>query len=70
LCSDGGAEAEPVLILDDVFAELDVGRRERLAQLVARAEQVIVTAAVAQDVPEALTGARVEVMGGQVTHVH
>jgi DNA replication and repair protein RecF len=70
LCSDGGAEAEPVLILDDVFAELDVGRRERLAEMVATAEQVIVTAAVAKDVPEALAGARVDVMGGQVTRVH
>lgn len=69
LCSDGGAEAEPVLILDDVFAELDVGRRERLAELVAGAEQVIVTAAVAQDVPEALDGARVDVMAGRVTRV-
>jgi DNA replication and repair protein RecF len=69
LCSDGGAEAEPVLILDDVFAELDVGRRERLAELVAGAEQVIVTAAVAQDVPDALDGARVDVMAGQVTRV-
>ena len=69
LCSDGGAEAEPVLILDDVFAELDVGRRERLAEMVAAAEQVIVTAAVAKDVPEALAGARVDVMGGRVTHV-
>jgi DNA replication and repair protein RecF len=69
LCSDGGAEAEPVLILDDVFAELDVGRRERLAALVAGAEQVIVTAAVPQDVPDALDGARVDVMAGQVTRV-
>jgi DNA replication and repair protein RecF len=69
LCSDGGAEAEPVLILDDVFAELDAGRRQRLAELVAGAEQVIVTAAVAQDVPEALDGARMDVMGGQVTRV-
>jgi DNA replication and repair protein RecF len=69
LCSDGGAEAEPVLILDDVFAELDVGRRRRLAELVAGAEQVIVTAAVAEDVPESLAGARVDVMAGQVTRV-
>jgi DNA replication and repair protein RecF len=53
-----------------VFAELDVGRRERLAEMVATAEQVIVTAAVAKDVPEALAGARVDVMGGQVTRVH
>jgi DNA replication and repair protein RecF len=69
LCADGGAESEPVLILDDVFAELDVGRRRRLAELVAGAEQVIVTAAVVEDVPEALDGARVDVMAGQVTRV-
>lgn len=69
LCGDGGAESEPVLILDDVFAELDVGRRHRLAELVAGAEQVIVTAAVAADVPEVLDGARVDVMAGQVTRV-
>ena len=42
---------DPVLVLDDVFAELDSGRRERLADLVADCEQVLVTAAVAQDVP-------------------
>jgi len=69
LSADGGAESEPVLMLDDVFAELDVGRRARLAELVAGAEQVIVTAAVAADVPEALAGARVDVLAGQVTRV-
>ena len=67
LCADGGAESEPVLMLDDVFAELDGGRRERLAEMVAGAEQVIVTAAVPEDVPEALTGARVDVMAGRLT---
>ena len=60
---------DPVLVLDDVFAELDVGRRERLAALVAGAEQVLVTAAVAQDVPESLLGSRVDVMDGEVTRV-
>ncbi|GAB3687038.1 DNA replication/repair protein RecF [Angustibacter aerolatus] len=64
---EGGGD--PVLVLDDVFAELDVGRRERLAELVAGAEQVLVTAAVPQDVPEALEGARVDVMAGEVTRV-
>src|SRR6202035_2422765 len=49
---------DPVLILDDVFAELDVGRRERLAALVADGEQVLITAAVLADVPEVLTGTR------------
>ena len=47
---------DPVLVLDDVFAELDTGRRERLADLVADCEQVLVTAAVAEDVPERLLG--------------
>jgi len=59
-------DGEPVLILDDVFAELDTGRRKRLADLVAPAEQVLVTAAVEQDVPEALAGDRVAVQEGQV----
>ena len=61
--------AEPVLILDDVFAELDADRRERLASLVAPAEQVLITAAVAADVPDVLAGARVDVMAGQVRRV-
>ena len=58
---------DPVLLLDDVFAELDTGRRERLAAVAAGAEQVIVTAAVPDDVPPALTGARFEVAEGKVT---
>jgi DNA replication and repair protein RecF len=66
LRADGG---EPVLILDDVFAELDVDRRDCLAELVAGAEQVLVTAAVAGDVPERLSGARFDVAGGEVTRV-
>lgn len=57
---------DPVLLLDDVFAELDTGRRQRLASLVAGAEQVLVTAAVAGDVPAVLAGARFEVAGGTV----
>ncbi|NYI05401.1 DNA replication/repair protein RecF [Allostreptomyces psammosilenae] len=66
LRGDGG---EPVLILDDVFAELDAGRRERLAESVGAAEQVLVTAAVPQDVPPALTGARFSVRDGRVERV-
>jgi DNA replication and repair protein RecF len=58
---------DPVLILDDVFAELDVDRRERLAELVADTEQVLVTAAVAADVPATLSGARVDVRREGVT---
>jgi DNA replication and repair protein RecF len=57
---------EPVLILDDVFAELDEVRRERLAGLVADAEQVLITAAVAADVPHALAGRRYLVSAGTV----
>lgn len=53
---DAGERTDwPVLILDDVFAELDTGRRSRLAAMVAEAEQVLVTAAVPSDVPEELT---------------
>jgi DNA replication and repair protein RecF len=64
-----GSDGEPVLILDDVFAELDVGRRDRLAELVREAEQVLVTAAVPDDVPEALIGGRYDVHAGTVTRV-
>ena len=57
---------DPVLVLDDVFAELDSGRRESLAGLVSGAEQVLVTAAVPADVPALLAGQRFEVSGGAV----
>jgi DNA replication and repair protein RecF len=57
---------DPILILDDVFAELDTERRSQLAELVAGAEQVLVTAAVAADVPEKLAGVRFLVAGGEV----
>jgi DNA replication and repair protein RecF len=63
LTGDGG---EPVLILDDVFAELDTSRRQRLAELVAPAEQVLLTAAVPADVPAELVGARFDVAAGEV----
>ena len=66
LRADGG---EPVLVLDDVFAELDEGRRDRLAALVGGAQQVLVTAAVPADVPEALAGHRYDVHEGTVTRV-
>ena len=58
---------EPVLVLDDVFAELDSVRRERLASGARVAEQVLVTAAVGADVPELLAGQRFRVAGGEVT---
>ena len=64
LRSDGD---DPILILDDVFAELDSERRAQLADLVAGAEQVLVTAAVPEDVPAALHGVRYVVADGEVT---
>jgi len=65
LLREGGDD--PILILDDVFAELDTDRRDRLATRVAGAEQVLVTAAVAADVPVELAGARFDVAHGKVT---
>ncbi|MFJ6670487.1 DNA replication/repair protein RecF [Actinosynnema sp. NPDC091369] len=61
--------AEPVLVLDDVFAELDRGRRRQLAKVAAGAEQVLITAAVAEDVPEELDGLRFDVRHGEVHRV-
>ena len=66
LSADG---AEPVLILDDVFAELDTDRREQLAGIAAKAEQALVSSAVVSDVPETLAGARYDVMDGEVRRV-
>jgi DNA replication and repair protein RecF len=63
LCEDG---VEPVLILDDVFAELDTRRRRALADVARRAEQVLVTAAVADDVPDGLDGVRCAVSGDKI----
>ncbi|MEO6500959.1 MAG: DNA replication/repair protein RecF [Jatrophihabitantaceae bacterium] len=63
LSADG---AEPVLILDDVFAELDAARREQLASMAGKAEQVLISAAVLADVPPALTGTRYSVAEGEV----
>jgi DNA replication and repair protein RecF len=57
---------DPVLVLDDVFAELDATRRQRLADMVVDAEQVLVTAAVAEDIPSTLSGVRFTVDSGQV----
>jgi DNA replication and repair protein RecF len=66
LRSDGD---DPVLILDDVFAELDDSRSARLAKLVAQTEQVLVTAAVLGDVPADLVSARFDVREGEVSRV-
>jgi DNA replication and repair protein RecF len=59
--AEAGLGGEPVLILDDVFAELDADRRERLAVAVAQVEQVLITAAVPEDVPAVLRGRTVAV---------
>jgi len=60
---------DPVLILDDVFAELDEIRRRKLVDQVKNCEQTIVTAAVAADVPEDLSGALFDVYEGTVNRV-
>ncbi len=57
---------DPVLILDDVFAELDRSRRGRLAAAVGDFEQVLITAAVFEDVPENLATHVVHIMAGRV----
>ncbi|WP_084039020.1 DNA replication/repair protein RecF [Demequina sp. NBRC 110053] len=71
LTADGGPDdqddGEPVLILDDVFAELDTGRRDALAARLSDASQVLITAAVASDVPEAMKGQVLTVADGAVT---
>jgi DNA replication and repair protein RecF len=58
---------DPILVLDDVFAELDTGRRSQLAELVSDAEQVLITAAVPEDIPAELAGARFVVTEEGVT---
>lgn len=71
LCGDESGEwaegGEPVLILDDVFAELDARRRDRLARIVEEAEQAIVTAAVGSELPAELGGRRLTVTLGNVS---
>ena len=59
---------DPILILDDVFAELDSDRRAKLAELVQGNEQVIITAAVIEDVPETLVAKRFSVVSGEITN--
>ena len=53
--------SEPVLILDDVFAELDAARRRALTEVAASAEQVLITAAVDEDIPQGWDAARIMV---------
>jgi DNA replication and repair protein RecF len=59
---------DPILILDDVFAELDKDRREKLSDLVQQNEQVLITAAVIEDVPGNLLANKFQVESGRVTH--
>jgi DNA replication and repair protein RecF len=59
---------DPILILDDVFAELDSNRRVKLAELVQGNEQVIITAAVIEDVPVSLTAKRFSVVAGEIAN--
>lgn len=67
--SDWGPDGEPVLILDDVFAELDAFRRSALTEIILPARQVLITAAVAEDLPTNLGGARFDVAQGEVSRV-
>jgi DNA replication and repair protein RecF len=61
-----GEGEEPVLLLDDVFAELDQRRRQRVAEVTAAAEQALVTAAVAEELPRALQAAMFHVEPGNI----
>ena len=65
---DTSSYGDPIIILDDVFAELDDNRRQALATAVGGWEQVLITAAVPGDVPEVLSGRFIEVSGGQIVH--
>ncbi|MGK0722489.1 DNA replication/repair protein RecF [Leucobacter sp. W1478] len=60
---------DPVIILDDVFAELDARRRSRLMEAVGDFEQVLVTAAVEEDLPSGVRGRRIHIVSGQVTQI-
>ena len=69
LTSIDGKSEDPILILDDVFAELDMRRRRALSQMVAQAQQVLITAAVGDDVPSELDHHRLRVAGSVVSEV-
>ena len=57
----------PILILDDVFSELDEERRERLAEIAKSADQTIITVAVENDLPKSITGTKYLVRAGTVS---
>ena len=50
---------DPILILDDVFAELDQRRRTRMLEAISGVEQTLITAAVVEDLPEGLAGEQI-----------
>ena len=64
LKSDG---LSPILILDDVFSELDEERRDRLAEIAKGADQTIITVAVENDLPKSITGTKYLVRAGMVS---
>jgi len=66
LLRETGPAGDPVLVLDDVFAELDAGRRARLVDAVRGYEQVLVTAAVEEDLPAGLIGTTVRICAGAI----
>jgi DNA replication and repair protein RecF len=66
LLREDSSSGDPVLILDDVFAELDQSRRRRLAAAVTGYEQVLITAAVFEDVPEVLAAHAIHIHAGAV----
>jgi DNA replication and repair protein RecF len=68
LLADDGEE--PILLLDDVFAELDRRRRERLVDLAMAVEQSIITASVAEELPEQLKATMFHVEPGRITREH
>jgi DNA replication and repair protein RecF len=66
LLRQDSASGDPVLILDDVFAELDLDRRARLAAAIGSFEQVLITAAVLEDIPPALVAHTIHIHAGAV----
>lgn len=66
LLRETGPAGDPVIVLDDVFAELDARRRERLVAAVAGYEQVLITAAVEEDLPDGISGSLLHIREGRV----
>ena len=64
---DKRSSGDPIVILDDVFAELDAHRREKLVSAIMGYEQLLITSAVEEDLPSGLGGARFDIKDGVVT---